>query len=118
MVFAGLRQKFNPKLEGSNFFGSYEYYWGVAAGLIRYLCIMLVALALLNAPLYSSAEIAANKAYNNRWFGGGLKGYNGDFIPSIDELQDAVFKRSLVGKLIKDNLSILLINTGGTAKKH
>ena len=117
IVFVALRRKFTSKLEGSSFFGGNEYYWGVAAGLVRYLCMMLVALALLNAPSYSAAEIIQTKAYNNRWYGGGLQGYNGNFIPRMDEVQDAVFKQSLVGPLIKNYLSVLLINSTGTVKK-
>lgn len=111
IIFVGLRRRFNPKLEGSSVFGGNEYYWGVIAGLIRYICMVLVALALLNAPYYSLADIAKAKAYNNRWFGGGLKGYSGDFIPSVDEVQVSIFKESLIGPFIKDDLSVLLINT-------
>jgi hypothetical protein len=118
IVFVVLRRKFNPKLEGSSVFGGNEYYWGIPAGMVRYACMMLVALALLNAPLYSQADILAAKAYNNRWYGGGLNGYSGDFIPSVDELQTAVFKQSLLGPLIKENLSLLLINPTETVKKH
>lgn len=117
IVFTGLQRKFGPKLEGSSFFGGNEYYWGVAAGLIRYLCILLVGLALLNAPYYSQGEIAKIKAYNNRWYGGGQKDFNGDFIPRMDEIQDAVFHHSLVGPLIKNNLSVLLINSTAPGKK-
>jgi uncharacterized membrane protein required for colicin V production len=117
MVFTALKRKYNPKLEGSNFFGGNEYYWGVVAGLVRYVCILLVALALLNAPFYSTADIASAKAYNNRWYGGGLKDYSGDFIPSVNEVQDAVFKQSLIGPLIKERLALLLINTTEMVKK-
>lgn len=111
VFFIFLGRKVNPKLEGSSFFGGNEYYWGVAAGLVRYVSLVLVAMALLNAPFYSQADIAAAKAYNNRWFGGGEKDFSGDFIPSVYEVQDNVFKKSMVGSLIKDNLSILLINS-------
>jgi uncharacterized membrane protein required for colicin V production len=117
IVFVALRRKFNPKLEGSSFFGGNEYYWGVVAGLVRYVCIVLVALALLNAPFYSTGEIAKIKAYNNRWYGGGMKDYSGDFLPRVDEVQDSVFRQSLVGPLIKNNLSMLLINTTATGRK-
>jgi uncharacterized membrane protein required for colicin V production len=117
IVFTVLKRKLNPKLEGSSFFGGNEYYWGVVAGLIRYICMVLVALALLNAPYYTQADIAKAKAYNNRWYGGGLKDYNGDFIPSVDEVQMSIFKQSLIGPFIKDNLSMLLINTTETVKK-
>src|ERR1017187_4330139 len=117
IVFTVLKRKFNPKLEGSSFFGGNEYYWGVVAGLVRYVCLVLVALALLNAPFYSATDIARAKAYNNRWYGGGLKDYNGDFIPSVNEVQDSIFKQSLIGPFIKDDLSMLLINTTDSVKK-
>lgn len=118
IIFTALKQKINPKLEGSSFFGGNEYYWGVVAGLVRYVCLLFVALALLNAPVYSSEDISASQAYNNRWYGGGMKEYSGNFIPSLYEVQDFVFKKSLTGPLIKNNLSMLLINTGGTVKRH
>ena len=119
IFFVVLRRKFTAKLEGSNFFGSNEYYWGIPAGMIRYACMILVAMALLNAPFYTAADIAAQAAYNNRVYGGGLAGYSGDFIPSVDEVQAVVFKHSILGPLIRDNLPMLLINTQPTqAKTH
>lgn len=118
VVFTALKRKYNPKLEGSSVFGGNEYYLGVVAGLIRYLCLVLVALALLNAPVYSQADIEAAKAYNNRWFGGGLKEFSGDFIPSVYEVQDTIFKKSFIGPLIKQNLSILLINSEASSKPN
>jgi len=117
VVFRALRRKYDPKLETSNVFGGNEYYWGVVAGLVRYVSLVLVALALLNAPLYTAEDIAKTKAYNNRWYGGGLKDYNGNFIPTVYEVQDSVFKQSLIGPYIKANLSILLITTLNPIKK-
>jgi len=107
------------RLEGSNVFGSSEYYFGIISGVIRYFCIVLFFMALLNAPVYSKAELAAQQAYNNRWYGGGLKDYKGDFIPTLNELQVSVFVNSLTGPFIKDWFSLLLINTippGGLTK--
>ena len=111
IIFSILSRASKAKLEGSNAFGGSEYYFGMIAGVIRYACMLIAALALLNAPFYSAAEIAATKAYNNRWFGGGLKDYSGDFIPSVQELQTSVFKKSLLGPFIHDKLSLLLIDT-------
>jgi uncharacterized membrane protein required for colicin V production len=110
VIFTVVGRKLNPKLEGSSFFGGNEYYWGVVAGLVRYVSLVLIALALLNAPFYSQSDIAASKAYNNRWYGGGLQNYSGDFIPSVYEVQDYFFKQSLIGPSIKNNMSVLLIN--------
>lgn len=109
IIFSILNRAFKAKLEGSNAFGGSEYYFGIGAGMLRYASITMVALALLNAPFYTAADIAAAKAYNNRWFGGGMKDYSGDFIPSLQEVQANVFKKSLIGPLIKDKMSLLLI---------
>jgi len=114
ILFYLLKKKLKPKLEGSNLFGSGEYYLGMVAGVVRYACILIFALALLNAPYYSSEEIAAKIAYNNRWYGGGMKGYSGDFIPTLDELQMTVFRNSLLGPGIKQGLGGVFINTTGT----
>jgi hypothetical protein len=112
LIFSTLKHYFQKKLKENNaVFGGGEYYLGMAAGMIRYVSVLLVALALLNAPVYSAAEIQAQKAADNLTFGGGLKGYNGNFFPKIYEVQDCVFKESLTGPQIKAHLSWLLINT-------
>lgn len=111
IIFAYLKRYLKKKLEGSNAFGAGEYYLGIAAGMIRYACMTVFALALLNAPYYTQAEISAKIAYNNRWYGGGLKGYSGDFIPSLYEVQADVFTYSLLGPYIKSGLSAFLINS-------
>jgi len=115
LVFAQLKSKFREKVEGNNTFGNSEYYLGMLSGTIRYACMIIFFLALLNAPVYSLADVHNRQEFNNRWFGGGLQGYSGDFIPSIDEIQSGVFKDSLLGPVIKNNLSMLLINSDGSA---
>jgi hypothetical protein len=120
IVFSFIKRWLKPRLEGSNLFGSSEYYFGMISGIIRYLCILIFGLAILNAPYYSLADIIAAKAYNNRWFGGGLSGYNGDFFPTVSEVQISVFKDSLAGPVIHSNLSALLVNSvppGGPVAK-
>jgi hypothetical protein len=118
VIFSFIKGAFKEKVSGSNAFGNSEYYLGMIAGTVRYACIAVFFLALINAPVYSAADIATRKEYNNRTYGGGLQGYSGDFIPTLDELQDGIFKNSLLGKAIKNNLSVLLINTGGVPKNH
>jgi hypothetical protein len=111
LVFILVKKIFMPRLTGSNFFGRAEYYLGMLSGLIRYTCILLVALALLNAPYYTAADIAKTKAYNARWFGGGLQGYSGDYFPTVQSVQESVFKKSLTGPFIKKYLGGLLVNS-------
>jgi uncharacterized membrane protein required for colicin V production len=125
IVFSYIKKAFKEKLDGGDSsFGNSEYYLGMLAGTVRYACMMVFFLALLNAPVYTLADINTRQEFNNRWFGGGLAGYSGDFIPSIDEVQAGVFKNSMLGPPIKNNLSVLLIKTDkfdiqhATAKKQ
>jgi uncharacterized membrane protein required for colicin V production len=116
-VFSLLMKRYREKLAGSSAFGGSEYYLGMISGMIRYGCIVLFVLSLLHAPVYTSAEIAAREAYENRWYGGGLKGFNGDFVPSLDEVQTSVFRQSLTGPAIQNYFSELLINGVAPVKK-
>jgi len=118
-VFTFVKRALKPKIEGSNAFGSTEYYFGMISGVIRYACMVIFALALLHAPYYSAGDIEAARAFNNRNFGGGLAGYSGDFFPTLSETQSSIFRDSLTGPLIENYLSVLLVNTfgpGGSAK--
>src|SRR5260370_17049966 len=54
-LFAGLKRGLGGKLLGSDLFGKAEYYLGMGSGLVRFTCMLLVALALLN-PRYFSPE--------------------------------------------------------------
>ena len=51
-IFALFRHSLGGKLIGSDIFGRSEYYLGMGAGLVRCGCILLAALALLNARLW------------------------------------------------------------------
>jgi uncharacterized membrane protein required for colicin V production len=116
IIFSLIGKRFREKVSGSNAFGSGEYYLGMAAGLIRYFCITIFGLALLNAPFYSQAEVAASLAYKARWYGGGLNGYSGNYIPDLSDVQASVFRTSFVGPRIKDYMGYLLINSAPGGK--
>src|SRR6266496_3518521 len=53
VAFLVIKKLANGKLVGSDVFGGGEYYLGMMAGLVRYSCILVFGLALLNAPLYT-----------------------------------------------------------------
>lgn len=112
LAFVYIGRWIKPKLDNSSIFGSSEYYLGMVAGTLRYACISVFALALLHAPYYTSQELAAQRAYNNRWYGGGMKDFSGDYIPSVDEAQADVFTDSLFGPFIDKHLTLMLICTG------
>jgi hypothetical protein len=116
LVFYVLRGIFVPRLTGSNFFGGGEYYLGMVSGMIRFTCMLVAALALLNAPFYTPAEIKAHNAYVQRWFGGGM--YSGNYFPTVENVQEQVFKTSFTGPYLKNYLGTLLIDTAAPTVKQ
>jgi uncharacterized membrane protein required for colicin V production len=103
LLFSFIRRRLGEKLVGSDMFGAGEYYMGMLAGGFRYLCIVVVALALLNARYYSPDELqklAKWEEYN--W---GTKG----LIPHFSAVQAEVFQNSLTGNLARNYLTSFLI---------
>jgi uncharacterized membrane protein required for colicin V production len=100
--FAVVNRSLGGKIVGSDAFGKGEYYLGIFSGLVRYACVILFGLALLNARLYTSAEIVADQRYTQA-------NYGSDFFPGLNSVQNQVFKESLVGPVIAKNLDFLLI---------
>jgi Colicin V production protein. len=114
LLFMALRRLVVYRVAENNLFGSAEYYLGMLSGMIRFACMLLAVLALLNAPFYTAADIKTHDAYVKRWFGGGL--YSGDYFPSLQTVQEQVFTKSFTGPYIKDYLGPLLIETAPPPK--
>jgi uncharacterized membrane protein required for colicin V production len=109
LVFMVLKRLLVYRMAENNLFGGGEYYLGMISGMIRFACMLLAVLALLNAPFYTAQDIKKHDAYVKRWFGGGL--YSGDYFPSLQTIQEQVFTKSFTGPYIKDYLGPLLIET-------
>jgi hypothetical protein len=103
------KHKFADRLAVSNFFGPSEFYLGMLSGVVRFACILLAALALLNAPFYNREEILRQGDYDKTNYGGGL--YEANYFPHISTIQGEVFVKSFIGSCIKNYLRPLLINT-------
>lgn len=111
VVFALIKRAFGGKLLGSDIFGSAEYYLGMGSGMVRYGCILLAALALLNARAYDATEVRAMENFQKREFGS-------TYFPTLQMMQSMVFQKSLVGPWIHDNLGFLLITPTRPEKKE
>lgn len=112
IVFVVLKQRLAEKLVKSDLFKGGEYYLGMLSGMIRYGCILLFALALLNAPVYTLAQIVEQRVRDQNNFGGGPgSGFAGNYFPHVCTVQQSVFKESFLGPRIKDDLGQLLIET-------
>ncbi len=103
-AFALLKHSLGGKLLGSDIFGRAEYYLGMSAGVVRYSCILLAALALLNARLFTPQEVKAMSKFQNDVYGS-------EFFPTLHSAQCTVFEKSLAGPWIKENLGFLLIQS-------
>lgn len=101
-LFALCKHQLGGKLIGSDVFGRSEYYLGMASGLVRWCCILLAALALLNARYFSREEVMAMERYQNDMYGS-------NYFPGWHNVQEIVFEKSLTGPWIRDHLAFLLI---------
>jgi uncharacterized membrane protein required for colicin V production len=102
VVFAVVNRQLGGKIVGSDAFGSAEYYLGIFSGIIRFACMLIFGLALLNARLYTSQEITERNKYVQQNF-------DNDFFPALFQIQANVFTESLTGPAIHKNLDFLLI---------
>src|SRR5215471_17204800 len=100
--FEFCRYRFGGKLVGSDIFGRAEYYLGMGSGVVRFSCMLIAALALLNARYFKPSEVRDMEAFQNDVYGS-------NFFPTLHTAQEVVFEKSVAGSWIKDNLSFLLI---------
>jgi uncharacterized membrane protein required for colicin V production len=101
-VFGMIKGQIGEKLTSSDVFGRAEYYLGMVGGAVRYTCILIVGLALLNARLYTQQEVASwTKTQKDNF---------GDIpVPSLSGLQQTVFNESFLGQMAKTYLQGFLI---------
>jgi uncharacterized membrane protein required for colicin V production len=111
LVFTAIKRIMGGKLLGSDIFGRSEYYLGMMSGLVRCTCILLAALALLNARYFSPTEVRAMEKFQDDVYGS-------NFFPTLHSLQSTVFDRSLTGPWIKENLGFLLIKPTEPEKRE
>jgi uncharacterized membrane protein required for colicin V production len=108
LFFNILKKLFAERMEKSDTFKKGEYYLGMLSGMVRMACIIIVALALLNAPVYTKQDVQAHQAYVKKTYGGDT--YSGDYFPTLQQIQEQVFKKSFLGPVTKEHLGMLLIN--------
>ena len=101
--FSVLERRAKPKLEGTDIFGRGEYYLGMGAGALRYACMTLMVLAVLNARAFTSYELKAIEKAQ-------LDSYGSSIFPTWRGFQETVFERSFSGPCIRTGLGFLLID--------
>jgi len=102
ILFAIIKRQLGGKIVGSDMFGNSEYYLGIFSGMVRFACILIFALALLNARSYSQKEIQERNLFV-------MQNYSNDFFPAWFQVQDQVFRESFAGPVIHSQLGFVLI---------
>jgi len=100
--FGAIKRMVGEKLIGSDLFGRMEYYFGMVAGMLRFACMILFALALLNAYQVSKEEI---DAYEKKQ----LKELGSSFFPSPGQIQYAILHKSLTGPFVRKYMEDFII---------
>jgi hypothetical protein len=101
-VFAALKSALGQKWVSSEVFGRSEFYLGMISGMVRFSCMLIAALALLNARSYNTAEVNANITFQK-------EAYGSDFFPTLHVLQLQVFEKSMMGPFFAKDMDFLLI---------
>jgi hypothetical protein len=102
LVFAWIKKAIGEKLLGSDLFGGAEYYLGMIGGMVRAGCIIVAVLALMNSRIVTQEELAADEAAQK-------KSLEDIRLPTYGTIQQAMLLHSFTGRLVKENLSRILI---------
>jgi hypothetical protein len=102
ILFAIFNRMTGGKLISTETFGTGEYYLGMVGGAVRFLCVVLVLLALLHAKLITPQQLAAEEKFQDQNFGS-IR------FPTLATTQQAVFKKSLFGRALHTYANFLLI---------
>lgn len=106
IVFIVIKDRFGEKLIGSDIFGSFEYYLGMLAGMLRFACMIVVFISFLGARQYTDVEIQRSLAQQEKDLGT-------TFFPTFGGFQKQAIQRSVVGRFVTKYLSDYIITPTG-----
>ena len=103
-AFAFLKSKGLSQLKDSDWFGRTEYPFGVVAGSIKTLCILLTVLSLLNGRIYTAAQVRAQRDAQIEELGSAL-------FPTVGMINGSVFQSSFFGPRLRRWFGWAMITT-------
>ncbi len=101
-AFTAIKNLVGDRLLNADVFGGGEYFFGMVAGALRWLCMLLFCLALFNAIYITDTQRHATAKMQQDNFGAVS-------FPTLSATQHAVFRESTSGVVLKKYLNILLI---------
>lgn len=95
-VFNAIKRAVGEKLVHSDAFGRMEYFLGMAAGGIRFLCVLVFLISIVHAKFTTPAERAAQKKMQQDNFGSIT-------LPTFESMQESIFYQSQSGTFLEKN---------------
>jgi uncharacterized membrane protein required for colicin V production len=102
ILFVLLKRLTGEKLLGSDTFGGYEYYLGMLAGGVRFLCILMFGLAVMHAKQVTKTEL-------DRQIRDQKENLGSVYFPPFGTIHRSVFQQSVCGRAVKQYLAAQLI---------
>lgn len=102
LIFSFIKRATRERFESSHIFGGLEYYLGPLAGAVRFSCIVLALIAWIYPAGANRAAQERNVKMQQDNFGQVL-------VPSLGSVRQDVFRQSISGRWLDENLSFLLI---------
>ena len=102
IVFTNLKRFVGEKIFASDVFGKYEFYLGMVAGMVRFACITIFIISVVNGRAYTQQEIAEREKSQ-------VKDLGSDFFPSLPGVQQQILATSLTGRTVREHLSPILL---------
>lgn len=110
LTYTVISRQLGGKVVGSDFFGGAEYYLGIVSGMVRFACILIFGLALLNAPQYTRQEVNAMTRFQR-------DNFEDISFPTFYTVQQAVMRDSFSGPVLEKNLGCMLIKPASGESK-
>ncbi len=102
IIFTNLKRFVGEKIFASDVFGKWEFYLGMAAGVLRFSCYVFFILVLVNARAFTQQELAEEEKKQ-------VKELGSSFFPSVVSVQDQILNKSWTGRNVRANMSQLMI---------
>lgn len=100
-IMARIKTMVGEKIVGADLFGNGEYFLGMATGVVRFACMVVVFLALLGARVPTSAEVASVNKKGQENFG--------DVSVNPLKIQRDILLASQTGRYVREYLKSALI---------
>jgi uncharacterized membrane protein required for colicin V production len=113
LIYLWFKQMLATKLVEKDPFGRSEFYLGMMAGVVRFGCMLVMGLSLMNSRVATAAELAQTEKFQ-------AANFSDIRFPTYGELQQDVLFKSYTGTFVETRLNTVLIasvNTGPAAPR-